>query len=65
MKKIVLTACAAAMLTVAGAGAAEAGCYRMGLSGYHWYRYCIGPGFLYPHARHCGWHNGYRTCWYN
>jgi hypothetical protein len=40
--------------------AAEAGCYRMGLTGYHWYGFCVGPGFIYPHRRVC--RNGY--CWY-
>lgn len=37
-----------------------AGCYRLGLSGYHWYRWCIGPSWLYPHRRIC--RHGY--CWY-
>ena len=32
---------------------AEAGCIRMGETGYHWYRYCVGPRFLYPHRRVC------------
>ncbi len=64
MRKSFLTAAAAAMLIVAGSGAAEAGCYRMGLSGYHWYRDCIGPGFLYPHQRYCHWRHGERFCWY-
>jgi hypothetical protein len=39
---------------------AAAGCYRLGLTGYHWYGFCVGPGFIYPHARVC--RNGY--CWY-
>ena len=42
--------------------AAYAGCYRMGPSGYHHYRSCVGPGFLYPHHRHCRRHRG---CWYH
>jgi hypothetical protein len=32
----------------------------LGLTGYHWYRFCLGPGVLYPHQRVC--RNGY--CWY-
>jgi len=39
---------------------AEAGCIRLGETGYHWYRYCVGPGFLYPHQRVC--RHGH--CWY-
>jgi hypothetical protein len=35
------------------------GCYRLGLSGYHWYHFCAGPGFLYPHHRVCGHHSCY------
>ena len=33
------------------------GCYRLGFSGYHWYRSCFGPYWLYPHHRSCrhGW----------
>ena len=31
----------------------NAGCYRLGETGYHWYRSCVGPGWLYPHQRHC------------
>ena len=40
--------------------AAEAGCYRLGETGYHWYRYCFGPHFMYPHHRAC--RRGF--CWY-
>jgi hypothetical protein len=36
------------------------GCYRLGETGYHWYRFCFGPGWLYPHQRVC--RRGY--CWY-
>ena len=64
MRKAILTALAAALLTAAGAGAAQAGCYRMGLGGYHYYHSCIGPGFLYPHQRYCRWRHGERYCWY-
>jgi hypothetical protein len=31
----------------------SAGCYRLGESGYHWYRSCFGPRWLYPHRRYC------------
>ena len=24
-----------------------------GLTGYHWYHFCAGPGFIYPHHRVC------------
>jgi len=37
-----------------------AGCYRLGETGYHWYGFCLGPRFLYPHHRIC--HHGY--CYY-
>jgi hypothetical protein len=39
---------------------ADAGCYRLGETGYHWYRFCFGPSFLYPHERVC--RHGH--CWY-
>ena len=39
---------------------ADAGCYRLGMTGYHWYNLCAGPPFLYPHQRVC--QNGH--CWY-
>jgi hypothetical protein len=38
----------------------KVGCYRLGETGYHWYRYCFGPSWLYPHQRVC--RRGY--CWY-
>jgi hypothetical protein len=31
----------------------SAGCYRWGESGYHWYRSCFGPRWIYPHRRYC------------
>jgi hypothetical protein len=31
----------------------SAGCYRWGETGYHWYRSCVGPTWLYPHQRSC------------
>ena len=40
--------------------AASAGCYRLGETGYHWYRFCVGPSFIYPHHRVC--RHGY--CWH-
>jgi hypothetical protein len=63
MRKVILTALAAAALTVGTAGAAEAGCLRLGETGYHWYRYCIGPRFLYPHRRYCEGRGYHRHCW--
>ncbi len=30
-----------------------AGCYRLGETGYHWYAFCVGPRWLYPHRRIC------------
>ena len=39
---------------------ADAGCIRLGETGYHWYRYCLGPSLLYPHQRVC--RHGH--CWY-
>ena len=41
-------------------GGAAPGCYRWGETGYHWYPFCLGPSWLYPHQRVC--HKGY--CWY-
>src|SRR5215471_17138238 len=38
---------------LATSSTAEAGCYRLGETGYHWYRYCLGPYWLYPHRRVC------------
>jgi hypothetical protein len=40
---------------------ADARCARWGETGYHYYRSCWGPSFLYPHHRRC--HNG--LCWYH
>jgi hypothetical protein len=39
---------------------AEAGCFRWGETGYHWYHSCWGPPFIYAHHRAC--RHGY--CWY-
>jgi hypothetical protein len=30
----------------------RAGCYRLGETGYHWYSFCLGPRWLYPHHHH-------------
>jgi uncharacterized membrane protein len=38
----------------------KVGCYRLGETGYHWYPFCFGPTWLYPHHRVC--RHGY--CWY-
>jgi hypothetical protein len=40
--------------------AAQVGCYRFGETGYRWYRFCLGPSFIYPHRRVC--RHGH--CWY-
>jgi opacity protein-like surface antigen len=62
MRKFIMLAAAAASLSAAALApsAAEAGCYRLGVTGYHWYRFCAGPSFIYPHQRVC--RHGY--CWY-
>jgi hypothetical protein len=62
MRRFALFAAVAAIL-LAGAvlpTSADAGCYRLGETGYHWYRYCLGPRWIYPHRRVC--RSGY--CWY-
>ena len=61
MKKLALIALVLFSASLAS-DAAFAGCYRMGETGYHWYRFCVGPGFIYPHHRHCHRHHG--GCWY-
>jgi opacity protein-like surface antigen len=62
MRKLALLVAATATLSAVALSptAADAGCYRFGETGYHWYNFCAGPGFLYPHQRVC--RNGY--CWY-
>jgi hypothetical protein len=62
MRRFALFAAVAAILSVGTVlpSNAEAGCYRMGETGYHWYRYCWGPRWIYPHHRAC--RHGY--CWY-
>lgn len=63
MHKFAMLIASATMLSTVALAPSEAnaGCYRLGLTGYHWYRFCAGPRFIYPHRRHC--HNGY--CWYH
>jgi hypothetical protein len=61
MRKVTILAAAAALLAVGLASTeASAGCYRWGETGYHWYGFCFGPSFIYPHHRVC--HHG--RCWY-
>jgi hypothetical protein len=60
MKKLVMIAAAVAALSSMSILPASAGCLRFGETGYHWYQYCVGPHFMYPHHRHCNRH-GY--CW--
>jgi hypothetical protein len=63
MRKIVMLFAATGALSAAvlSPTAADAsGCYRLGLTGYHWYGFCLGPDFLYPHERVCRHGN----CWY-
>jgi hypothetical protein len=55
-----VAAAAALLITVLFSSGVEAGCYRLGETGYHWYRFCFGPYFMYPHRRVC--RQGY--CWY-
>ena len=64
MRKTILAVAAFATLSVAASGSAEAGCYRLGLTGYHYYRSCIGPRILYPHRKYCTFRHGERRCWY-
>jgi len=63
MRKLALLIAAATALSAVALSATEAsaGCYRLGETGYHWYHFCAGPGFLYPHYRAC--RHGY--CWYH
>ena len=62
MRKVTSLAVLAAMLSfgVVLPSKAEAGCYRLGEIGYHWYRYCWGPRWVYPHHRVCR----HSYCWY-
>jgi hypothetical protein len=52
MRRFALLAVVAAVLSVGAVmpSGAEAGCYRMGETGYHWYRNCWGPRWIYPAA---------------
>ncbi len=58
MKSLRVSIVAAMALSAVGlmSTAASAGCARWGETGYHFYRSCAGPAFLYPHHRQC--HNG-------
>ncbi|MGE5156663.1 MAG: hypothetical protein ACM3OF_00820 [Gemmatimonas sp.] len=62
MRRFALLVGAAVILSVGVAlpSRAEAGCYRLGETGYHWYRSCLGPHWIYPHRRVC--RHGH--CWY-
>jgi hypothetical protein len=62
MRKLAMLVAATAILSagVLLPTKASAGCYRWGETGYHWYRYCAGPEWLYPHRRVC--RHGH--CWY-
>jgi hypothetical protein len=64
MRKLALLVAAVATLSAAALLPAKAepgsGCYRWGETGYHWYGFCLGPDFLYPHERVC--QQGH--CWY-
>jgi hypothetical protein len=55
MRKLAMLVAAIAILSIGALfpTKAEAGCYRWGETGYHWYRYCAGPYLLYPHRRIC------------
>jgi len=63
MRKLLFAITAVSTLAVLAPLPAEAfnrGCYRMGETGYHWYRFCAGFNFMYPHHRVC--RHGH--CWY-
>ncbi len=62
MRKLLLSLTAASALAISCAWPAQAfngGCYRLGETGYHWYRFCAGFHFMYPHHRHCS----HGHCW--
>ncbi len=63
MLKIIALVAAVSALSVAvvAPASAEGGCYRFGETGYHWYNFCLGPSFLYPHERVC---DRAGHCWY-
>lgn len=58
--KSVIVAAILGSAALCASSAAQAGCYRMGETGYHYYGFCLGPSFMYPHHRVC--HHG--SCWY-
>jgi hypothetical protein len=57
---LLFAAFAALSISILIPESAEAGCYRWGLSGYHWFRSCLGPFDLYPHRKVCR----HDHCWY-
>jgi len=61
MRKLSLLATITLLSAAVLPASAEAGCYRMGETGYHWYRSCFGPHWFYPHHRSC--RRGF--CWYH
>jgi hypothetical protein len=68
MRKLAVLVAAAVVLSTLPALAQSAltpagwnhGCFRWGETGHHWYDFCVGPDFLYPHHRNCD-SNGYCT----
>ena len=64
MRKIVILVAAALALSVSASApaSAEGGCYRIGDTGFHYYDFCLGPWFFYPHEKVCDKHGG---CYYH
>lgn len=62
MHNLTKLAAAVVILSISSfvSSSAQAGCYRLGETGYHWYRSCLGPYWIYPHHRVC--RHGH--CWY-
>ncbi|MGT2501100.1 hypothetical protein ACVOMS_10305 [Bradyrhizobium guangxiense] len=62
MRKFAMFAAVAGIVAIGAVAptSAMAGCYRLGETGYHWYRSCWGPHWIYPHHRVC--RRGH--CWY-
>ena len=50
MRKLALLAAAMATLSAVALTptTADAGCYRLGMTGYHWYHFCAGPPVPLP-----------------
>ena len=57
MRKLAILVAATATLSAVALlpTAADAGCYRLGLSGYHWYRFCAGSHSLPTPPRLPAW----------